>query len=134
MMGVATFIIDECHGLFGVMTQKNGAAYMAELGSEILSVYSDRLKKFSDLDAVNAKEQLEKELKKLKAEVKDKGIVESEYRRREQQLEREILWPIQQGIEDPIFSMMCFSTPEKLSSIICSEKHRNWFDWSRNIH
>lgn len=119
--GVATFIIDECHGLFGVMTQKNGAAYMAELGSEILSVYSDRLKKFSDLDAVNAKEQLEKELKKLKAEVKDKGIVESEYRRREQQLEREILWPIQQGIEDPIFSMMCFSTPEKLSSIICSE-------------
>ena len=44
--GVATFIIDECHGLFGVMTQKNGAAYMAELGSEIPSVYSDRLKKF----------------------------------------------------------------------------------------
>ena len=119
--GVATFIIDECHGLFGVMTQKNGATYMQELGSEILSIYSDRLKKFSDLDAINAKEQLEKELKKLKAEVKDKGIVESEYRRREQQLEREILWPIQQGIEDPIFSMMCFSTPEKLASIVCSE-------------
>ena len=119
--GVATFIIDECHGLFGVMSQKNGATYMAELGSEILSIYSDRLKKFSDLDAINAKELLEKELKKLRAEVKDKGIVETEYRRREMQLEREILWPIQNGIEDPIFSMMCFSTPEKLASIICSE-------------
>jgi hypothetical protein len=56
--GVATFIIDECHGLFGVMSQKNGATYMAELGSEILSIYSDRLKKFSDLDAINAKELL----------------------------------------------------------------------------
>lgn len=119
--GVATFIIDECHGLFGVMSNKNGATYMAELGSEILSIYSDRLKKFSDLDAINAKEQLEKEIKKLKSEVKEKGIVESEYRRREMQLEREILWPIQQGIEDPIFSMMCFSTPEKLASIICAE-------------
>lgn len=118
---LATFIIDECHGLFGVMSSKNGATYMQELGSEILSVYSDRLKKFSDLDAVNAKEQLDKELKKLRAEVKDKGIAEGEYRRREAQLEREILWPIQQGIEDPIFSMMCFSTPEKLAKIICQE-------------
>lgn len=119
--GVATFIIDECHGLFGVMTQKNGATYMQELGSEILSIYSDRLKKFSDLDIINAKELLEKEIKKLKAEVRDKGIVESEARRREEQLERKILFPIQQGIEDPIFSMMCFSTPEKLASIVCSE-------------
>ncbi len=119
--GVATFIIDECHGLFAVMSQKNGATYMAELGSEILSVYSDRLKKFSDLDIINAKEQLEKEMKKLRAEVKDKGLPDSEHRRREEQLEREILWPIQQGIEDPIFSMMCFSTPEKLASIICEE-------------
>ena len=54
-------------------TQKNGAATWLNLVPEILSVYSDRLKKFSDLDAVSAKEQLEKELKKLKAEVKDKG-------------------------------------------------------------
>lgn len=119
--GVATFIIDECHGLFGVMSNKNGATYMAELGSEILSVYSDRLKKFSDLDAINAKEQLEKEIKKLRAEVKEKGIAQSEQERRERQLEREILLPIQQGIEDPIFSMMCFSTPEKLANIICAE-------------
>lgn len=119
--GMATFIIDECHDLFGVMTRKNGATYMDGLGAEILSVYSDRLKKFSDLDIINAKENLEKELKKLRNEVKNKGLPDSEHRRREEQLERQILWPIQQGIEDPIFSMMCFSTPEKLASIICEE-------------
>lgn len=119
--GVSTFIIDECHGLFGVMSNKNGATYMAELGSEILSVYSDRLKKFSDLDIINAKEQLEKEVKKLKSKAKDEGFGDGEYGRREARLEREILAPIQHGIEDPIFSMMCFSTPEKLGSIVCAE-------------
>lgn len=120
--GVATFVIDECHSLFGIMTNKTGAAYMQELGSEILSVYSDRLKKFSDLDIINAKEILEKEIKKLHKKGKDKAIVESEIKRQEALLEREILQPIMQGIEDPIFSMMCFSTPGKLSNII-SQQH-----------
>lgn len=120
--GVATFVIDECHSLFSVMTNKNGAAYMQELGSEILSVYSDRLKKFSDLDIINAKEALEKEIKKLHKKAKDKGIVENEVTRQEALLEREILLPIMQGVEDPIFSMMCFSTPEKMSKII-SQQH-----------
>lgn len=120
--GVATFVIDECHSLFGIMTNKTGAAYMQELGSEILSVYSDRLKKFSDLDILNAKEILEKEVKKLYKKGKDNGIVESEIKRQEALLERDILQPIMQGIEDPIFSMMCFSTPGKLSNII-SQQH-----------
>lgn len=119
--GVATFIIDECHTMFGIMSNKNGASYMHELGSEILSVYSDRLKKFSDLDIINAKELLEKEIKKLKSRAKDEAIATGEIQRQEAKLEREILLPIQQGIEDPIFSMMCFSTPEKLGSIVCAE-------------
>ncbi len=119
--GVATFIIDECHSMFGIMKNKNGAYYMQELGSEILSVYSDRLKKFSDLDILNAKETLGKEIKKLRSRAKDEAIATGEIQRQEAKLEREILLPIQQGIEDPIFSMMCFSTPEKLGSIICAE-------------
>lgn len=119
--GLATFIIDECHSLFQVMSNKNGAAYMQELGSEILSTYSDRLKKFSDLDAINAREELDKQIKKLRAKAKDEAVVTGEVQRQEAKLEREILLPILNGIEDPIFSLMCFSTPEKLSKIICAE-------------
>lgn len=119
--GVASFIIDECHTLFEVVSKKNGASYMDALGSEILSTYSDRLKKFSDLDAINAREELDKQVKKLRARAKDEAIVTGEVQRQEAKLEREILLPILNGIEDPIFNLMCFSTPEKLAKIICAE-------------
>lgn len=120
--GNTTLLLDECHAIMGnISGSKRGADYMSELGPEILSTYTDRLKKFSALDIENAKEKYEKEEKKLLKQSKDMGLTNGELERRKERLYSEIVSSYEDGIKDPMLNIMAQSTPENIGSFICRE-------------
>ena len=96
--------------------------YQREIGGEVLSVYSDRLKMFSLVVAKNIKEDVEKERLLIKKVCKDEGIVEGspEEDSRLEKVKRKIDM-VEKGITDPFFSLAAYSTPANLEKIFCAE-------------
>jgi len=120
--GMAFFVIDEAHNMFDAMVSPRAPQYQREIGGEVLSVYSDRLKMFSLVVAKNIKEDVEKERLLIKKVCKDEGIVEGspEEDSRLEKVKRKIDM-VEKGITDPFFSLAAYSTPANLEKIFCAE-------------
>ena len=120
--GVAVYVIDEAHGFFDGMVNDRAPQYQREVGSEMLSVYSDRLKMFSVVDARGVKEDAEKEKLRIMKELRDEGVPEGspEVDNRLRDVIKRIEM-VEMGITDPFFSLAAYSTPAKLEKIFCEE-------------
>lgn len=120
--GVAIYLVDEAHGLFDAMVNERAPQYQREIGSEILSAYTDRHKVFSIVDTKGIKEEAEKEASSIKKDARDEGITDNspELGNRLAAVTRKIEM-VENGIRDPFFSLAAYSTPGKLEKIFCEE-------------
>jgi len=120
--GVAIYVVDEAHDTFEAMVSDRSPQYKKETGSEILSVYSDRLKMFSVVDIKTINEETEKEKAVILKGCREEGIPSGspEEANRLAAINKKIDM-VKHGIVDPHFSMAAYSTPAKLEKIFCTE-------------
>ena len=95
--------------MFDAMISDRAPQYQREIGSEILSVYSDRLKMFSVVDTKGIKEEVEKERARILKDCRDEGITSGsdEETNRLAEVQRKISM-VESGIADPYFSLAAY--------------------------
>lgn len=120
--GRAIYVIDEIQSLFGSMDGKSAPAYLRNIGNEMMSLYTDSIKKFNYLEIKGVKTEVEEDVKKETKKMKDEGISfgGGEYTRRMAEIMKRVD-EVTSGIQNPYFAVAGYSTPQKLASIFSQE-------------
>ncbi|ENM3792930.1 hypothetical protein QSX67_003031 [Vibrio cholerae] len=126
--GLTSYSIDEAHGLFDSMSNKNAQSYQVAMGAEMLTMATKANYVLSGNHRREFRQKYEADLAKAQKQLND--ILENDEAfnsKREDALHKKIkkleriLECIETGFKNPLINMSMASTPEKIDKVVSSE-------------
>jgi hypothetical protein len=126
--GLTAYSIDEAHGLFDSMSNKNAQSYQVAMGAEMLTMATKSNYVLSGNHRREFRQKYEADLAKAQKQLND--ILENDEAfssKREDALNKKIkkldriLECIETGFKNPLINMSMASTPEKIDKVVSSE-------------
>ncbi|ENY3828430.1 hypothetical protein ACFXIJ_001935 [Vibrio cholerae] len=126
--GLTAYSIDEAHGLFDSMSNKNAQSYQVAMGAEMLTMATKSNYILSGNHRREFRQKYEADLAKAQKQLND--ILENDEAfnsKREDALTKKIaklertLDSIETGFKNPLINMSMASTPEKIDKVVSSE-------------
>lgn len=125
--GMCSYGIDEAHGLFEAMNNKNAQSYQVAMGAEMLTMATKGNYVLSGNHRRDFRTQYEVKLSRLEAQLEKLTGEDQETIKKKRNFENKIefykrvLDSIENGFKNPLINMAMASTPEKIDRVVSSE-------------
>ena len=125
--GMCAYSIDEAHGLFDAMNNKNAQSYQVAMGAEMLTMATKSNYVLSGNHRREFRGQYETKLARYEAALEKLDGDDRETQNHKGNLENKIrhceltLEAIETGFKHPLINMAMASTPEKIDKVVSSE-------------
>ena len=115
--GTNLYVIDEVHGFFDNLENKNAAPHLRNVGPSILKMYSNRVLKLNGLQRRSLKADLKEQKKAAMTDAKEKGAI---HLGEEECLKLQEIFDDMEnnGLPDPFISLLGSSTPVMMDGFI----------------